>query len=941
MPDDARTIDPEDFANLRHIGPSAAEVLEMLSYLGASSEEELIRNALPAGFEDRKLLRTGDPLSERDTLEKVRETAARNRLCRSLIGEGFYGTATPAAILRNILENPSWYTAYTPYQSEISQGRLEVLLIFQTLVCDLTGLDVANASLLDEATACAEAMAMAFRCSKSDARKFFVDRNCHPQNIAVLKTRAEPLGIELRIGDPFASAEYDGHFGAIFQYPGTFGDVRDLSDPVGAVQDAGGLAVVSADPLALTLLKDPGAMGADIAVGSAQRFGVPLGFGGPHASFIASKEALKRELPGRLVGVSADSGEGRALRLALQTREQHIRRQRAKSNICTAQVLPAVMSALYAVFHGEEGLRAIASRVHARAVRLRNSLRAAGFKVGPEAFFDTITVDADDSEGAVRARLDAAGINLRLLPGHRFGISVDELVDEKTLLDLCAAFDTELAPAGQDVGIPEDLRRTTACLSHSVFHLNRSEAGLTRFMRRLADQDLALDRTMIPLGSCTMKLNAATEMMPVTWPELGQIHPLAPKEQIEGYLELIDDLSRKLCEITGFDAISMQPNSGAQGEYAGLLAIRRYHSNSGQTQRDICLIPKSAHGTNAASASMAGYEVVEIGTTEDGSVDLDDMARKADEFGSRIAATMVTYPSTHGVFESGIRRVIALTHGCGGQVYLDGANLNALLGIAKPGELGADVAHLNLHKTFCIPHGGGGPGMGPIGVRAHLADFLPGDPATGRNVGAVSSSMYGSASILAVSWAYLLLMGGEGLSRATRIAILNSNYVARRLRDKFEICYSGRNGLVAHECIVDLRPSVEGTNLMVEDIAKRLIDFGFHPPTMSWPVPGTLMVEPTESEPKAELDRFCDAMLRIADEIAEVRDGKADPENNVLRNAPHTARDLVGDWDRPYSRREACFPAGVAEASKYWPPVNRVDNLHGDRNFVGRLEHSG
>ena len=503
-------------------------------------------------------------------------------------------------------------------------------------------------------------------------------------------------------------------------------------------------------------------MGADIAVGSAQRFGVPLGFGGPHASFIASKEALKRELPGRLVGVSADSSGGRALRLALQTREQHIRRQRAKSNICTAQVLPAVMSALYAVFHGEEGLRAIASRVHARAVRLRNSLRAAGFKVGPEAFFDTITVEVGDSESAIHARLDAAGINLRLLPGHRFGISVDELVDEKTLLDLCAAFDTELAPAGQDVGIPEDLRRTTACLSHSVFHLNRSEAGLTRFMRRLADQDLALDRTMIPLGSCTMKLNAATEMMPVTWPELGQIHPLAPKEQIKGYLELIDDLSRKLCEITGFDAISMQPNSGAQGEYAGLLAIRRYHSNSGQTQRDICLIPKSAHGTNAASASMAGYEVVEIGTTEDGSVDLDDMARKADEFGSRIAATMVTYPSTHGVFESGIRRVIALTHGCGGQVYLDGANLNALLGIAKPGELGADVAHLNLHKTFCIPHGGGGPGMGPIGVRAHLADFLPGDPATGRNVGAVSSSMYGSASILAVSWAYLLLMGGEG-----------------------------------------------------------------------------------------------------------------------------------------------------------------------------------
>ena len=940
MPDDTKHFLPDDFANLRHIGPSPIEIDEMLACLGFQEIEGFIRSLLPEKLGHSEALDIGSPLSERETLARIRATSEKNVIFRSLIGAGFHGTDTPSAIIRNILENPAWYTAYTPYQSEISQGRLQVLLIFQTMVCDLTGLEVANASLLDEATACAEAMTMAYRSSKSKSQVFFVDRDCHPQNIAVLRTRAEPIGIRLRIGDPKRDLRDEPCFGALFQYPGTYGTIRDYSAETEALHDAGGLAVFSADPMALMLLKEPGAMGADIAVGSAQRLGVPLGFGGPHAAFIASKERLKRELPGRIVGVSKDSRGKSALRLALQTREQHIRRQKAKSNICTAQVLPAVMAAMYAVFHGKAGLRTIAERIHSNACDLRDALADAGYPVGDEPIFDTFTIEAGDKKASLLRALGRERINARDISGGKIGISVDELTDENLMGDVCRIFKAGPGTGrkGPKTRIPAEIGRTTDLLTHPVFHLNRSESAFTRFVRGLSDQDLALDRSMIPLGSCTMKLNAATEMIPVTWPEFSQIHPLAPLEQATGFLELVEDLSLKLCQITGFDKISMQPNSGAQGEYAGLMAIRGYQSSIGQSHRNICMIPESAHGTNAASASLAGYEVVEIGTSDDGSVDLDDLAEKTEAVGDALAATMVTYPSTHGVFESGIKEVIGITHRSGGQVYLDGANLNALLGIAKPGDLGADVAHLNLHKTFCIPHGGGGPGMGPIGVKSHLAEFLPGDPATGEAVGAVSGSRFGSASILVVSWAYLLLTGGEGLEQATKMAILNSNYVARRLQQKYRIRYAGRNGFVAHECIIDINAAVEGTAITVEDIAKRLIDNGFHPPTMSWPVPGTLMVEPTESEPKSELDRFCDAMIEIADEIEAVRSGQSDPANNVLVNSPHTAADLVGEWDRPYSRRRGIFPAGALEDSKYWPPVNRVDNLQGDRKFIGRLE---
>ena len=939
MPHDIKHFFPDDFANLRHIGPSPIEIDEMLASLGFGEIEGFIRSLLPEKLGHSEALDIGNPLSERETLARIRATAEKNVVFRSLIGAGFYGTDTPSPIIRNILESPAWYTAYTPYQSEISQGRLEVLLIFQTMVCDLTGLEVANASLLDEATACAEAMTMAYRSSKSKSKVFFVDRDCHPQNIAILRTRAEPIGIQLRIGDPKQNLRDEPCFGALFQYPGTYGAIRDFSAETEALHDAGGLAVFSADPMALMLFKEPGAMGADIAVGSAQRFGVPLGFGGPHAAFIAAKEKLKRELPGRIVGVSKDSRDKPALRLALQTREQHIRRQKAKSNICTAQVLPAVMAAMYAVFHGRAGLRTIAERIHSNACDLRDALASAGHQIGDEPIFDTFMIEVGDKKEELLRELGRERINARDIPGGKIGISVDELTDENLMEDVCKVFKAGpgIVRKGRKTRIPAEVERRTNLLTHSVFHLNRSEAAFTRFIRGLSDRDLALDRSMIPLGSCTMKLNAATEMIPVTWPEFSQIHPLAPLNQAGGFLELVEDLSRKLCQITGFDKISMQPNSGAQGEYAGLMAIRGYLSSIGQAHRNICMIPESAHGTNAASASLAGYDVVEIGTSDDGSVDLGDLAKKTETVGDALAATMVTYPSTHGVFESGIREVIDITHRFGGQVYLDGANLNALLGIAKPGDLGADVAHLNLHKTFCIPHGGGGPGMGPIGVKSHLAEFLPGDPATGEAVGAVSGSRLGSASILVVSWAYLLLMGGEGLEQATKMAILNSNYVARRLQQKYKIRYAGRNGFVAHECIIDINAAVEGTAITVEDVAKRLIDNGFHPPTMSWPVPGTLMVEPTESEPKSELDRFCDAMIEIADEIEAVRSGQSDPANNVLVNAPHTAADLVGEWDRPYSRRRGIFPAGALEDSKYWPPVNRVDNLQGDRNFIGRL----
>ena len=927
--------DPDDFANLRHIGPTRAGLASMLEALGFDSEQALVEAALPPSLGRSSPIDVGGPLTESEALALMRETAARNQDFISLIGMGYHRAVTPPAIQRNVLENPAWYTAYTPYQPEISQGRLKVLLTFQTMICDLTGLPVANASLLDEATSAAEAMAMARRVSRCGSDKFFADAGCHPQTLAVLRTRAAPLGIQLVVGDATEDFKPDALFGALFQYPDTYGAVRDLSDDIASLHETGGIAICAADPLALAVLREPAAMGADIAVGSTQRFGLPLGFGGPHAAYIACRDAFKRDLPGRIVGISVDSRGNEALRLALQTREQHIRRQKAKSNICTAQVLPAVIAGLFAVFHGPLGVRAIAGRIHLHAVALASALRRDGHQVETKYFFDTITVAAGADQQAVLRAARNEGVNLRQIGGDRIGIALDEIVDDKTLETVCRAFgaDFHSGPNETVSPLPDGLLRRTKFMQQSVFQMNRSETALMRYIRRLADLDLALDRTMIPLGSCTMKLNAAAEMMPVTWPGFGQIHPYAPADQVSGYMDMIQDLSKKLCAVTGFAAISMQPNSGAQGEYAGLMAIKEFHHHNDNHSRDACLIPKSAHGTNAASAQMAGMKVVEIDTCADGTIDLDDLERKARRLGDTLAATMITYPSTHGVFEDTIRAVIDVTHRHGGQVYLDGANLNALVGVARPGELGADVCHLNLHKTFCIPHGGGGPGMGPIGVRRHLMPFLPGDPVSEDANGAVSSTAYGSPSILPVSWAYILMMGEEGLARATRVAIINANYIAHRLREKYDICYTGQNGLVAHECIVDVRTAVEGTDITVDDVAKRLIDSGFHPPTMSWPVAGTLMIEPTESESREEIDRFCDAMLQIHDEIEAVREGRIDPANNPLTNAPHSLADVLGDWDRPYSREQAAYPAGCRRDAKYWPPVNRIDNVWGDRNF--------
>jgi glycine dehydrogenase len=931
MPYTPTGYDPYDFANRRHIGPSPGEMAAMLAVVGAPTLEALIDETVPASIRQKAAL-SWPPLAEHELLARMREVAAKNRVMTSLIGQGYYGTVTPPAIQRNILENPAWYTAYTPYQPEIAQGRLEALLNFQTMVCDLTGLDVANASLLDEATAAAEAMAMAQRVAKSKARAFFVDRNCHPQTIAVLRTRAEPLGIPVILGEP-AALEPAAVFGAIFQYPGTYGHVADFTEAIAGLHAAGAVAVMATDLLALTLLKEPGAMGADIAVGSSQRFGVPMGYGGPHAAFIACREPMKRQLPGRIVGVSIDARGNRAYRLALQTREQHIRREKATSNVCTAQALLAVMASFYAVFHGPRGLRAIAERVHFRAVRLARALAAAGARVAPEAFFDTITVEVGVGQAGILAAARAEGINLRKVGRDRVGISLDETTDEQVLARVLRAFGIEgLPPPGDAIGVPAALVRRTDYLTHPVFQMNRAESEMMRYMRRLSDRDLALDRAMIPLGSCTMKLNAAAEMMPLSWPEFASLHPFAPADQAAGYREAIADLSAKLCEITGFDAFSMQPNSGAQGEYAGLMTIRAYHRARGQGQRDICLIPVSAHGTNPASAQMAGMRVVVVGTAPNGDVDLEDFRARAAAAGDRLAACMITYPSTHGVFEETLRAICRITHEHGGQVYLDGANLNALVGLVKPGEVGADVGHLNLHKTFAIPHGGGGPGMGPIGVRAHLAPYLPGDPQTGE-AGAVSAAPHGSASILLISWAYCLLMGGAGLTQATRVAILNANYIAARLRGAYPVLFMGNKGRVAHECILDTRPFA-AAGVTVDDIAKRLIDNGFHAPTMSWPVAGTLMVEPTESETKAEIDRFVTAMLAIREEIAAVERGEIAAHDSPLRHAPHTVEDLVADWTRKYPREQGCFPPGAFRVDKYWPPVGRVDNAFGDRNLV-------
>jgi len=925
----------------------------MLAAVGAASLDALIEETVPQDIRQREALDLGAALSERDALQKLRSIAENNKVLISMIGQGYYGAITPNVIARNILENPAWYTAYTPYQSEISQGRLEALLNFQTMIADLTGLEIANASLLDEATAAAEAMAMARRVARSQAQAFFVDRDCLPQTIAVVRTRAEPLGWRVIVGDPLTELEPNAVFGALLQYPGCSGDIRDFGPVIAALHSAGAVAVMAADPLALTLITAPGELGADIAVGSTQRFGVPMGYGGPHAAYIATRSAHQRSLPGRLVGVSVDSRGRPAYRLALQTREQHIRREKATSNICTAQVLLAVMASMYAVYHGPEGLKKIARRVHHSAVVLAGGLKALGWTVTPQHFFDTITVDVGDQQAQILQRAVEHGINLRRIvtaQGKRcIGMSCDETTTPVVIEAVWRSFgNVTERPAAADISyatlakqssdaLPAALQRQSAFLTHPVFHRHRSETEMLRYMRRLADRDLALDRSMIPLGSCTMKLNATAEMIPLSWPEIADLHPFAPADQAKGYAEMIADLSAKLCAITGFDAVSLQPNSGAQGEYAGLLAIRAWHRSKGQEHRNVCLIPSSAHGTNPASAHMAGMEVMVVSCNMRGDVDLVDLRAKAEKHAEDLAVLMITYPSTHGVFEPQIRAICDIVHRCGGQVYLDGANLNAQVGLARPGDYGADVSHINLHKTFCIPHGGGGPGVGPIGVKAHLAPFLPGyaDPqGNAVGMGPVAAAPFGSASILSISWMYIVLMGGHGLTAATAAAILNANYIAARLQPHYPLLFTGASGRVAHECILDTRPLKEAAGVSVEDIAKRLIDYGFHAPTMSFPVAGTLMVEPTESESKLELDRFCDAMIAIRNEIRAIEDGKMPRENNLLRNAPHTVLDLAQErWDRPYSRVQACFPVATLAVDKYWCPVNRIDNVYGDRNL--------
>ncbi|WP_433686106.1 aminomethyl-transferring glycine dehydrogenase [Micromonospora carbonacea] len=926
----------EQFA-ARHIGPDADAERRMLDVVGYDSIDELMDAAIPEVIRWHGALDLPEPASEHDALAELREIAGRNTVAVSMIGLGYHGTHTPAVIRRNVLENPAWYTAYTPYQPEISQGRLEALLNFQTMVTDLTGLATANASMLDEATAAAEAMTLARRASKSRSSVYVVDADALPQTIAVIASRAQPLGIEVRVVDLDADELPGEFFGLHLQYPGASGAVRDHTPLVGAAHAAGALVTVAADLLALTLLRAPGEIGADIAAGTTQRFGVPMGFGGPHAGYLAVRAGLERMLPGRLVGVSRDAAGNPAYRLALQTREQHIRREKATSNICTAQVLLAVMAGMYAVYHGPDGLRAIARRTHAMAARLAAGLRAGGVSVVDVAFFDTVLVTVPGRAAQVVADAQRRGVNLRLVDADRVGVSCDETTTPAHLAAVWAAFGVPAFDGDVDPAWPAGLARTSAFLTHPVFGAHRSETAMLRYLRRLADFDYALDRGMIPLGSCTMKLNATTEMEPVSWAEFAHVHPFAPASQTAGYRELIAQLEGWLAEVTGYDAVSVQPNAGSQGELAGLLAIRAYHADRGEAHRDVCLIPSSAHGTNAASAVMAGMRVVVVGCDDDGNVDLVDLDAKIDKHRDALAAIMVTYPSTHGVYETGIAQLCARVHDAGGQVYVDGANLNALVGFAKPGRFGADVSHLNLHKTFCIPHGGGGPGVGPVAVRAHLAPFLPGDPCgdggDGRPV--ISAARHGSAGILPIPWAYLRMMGAAGLARATGVAVLAANYVAARLREHFPVLYAGNKGLVAHECILDLRPVTKATGVTVDDVAKRLIDYGFHAPTMSFPVAGTLMVEPTESEDLAELDRFCAAMIAIRAEIDAVASGRWPAGDNPLANAPHTAAMVSADeWPHPYPRSVGGYPAGVDRAGKYWPPVRRVDGAYGDRNLV-------
>ncbi|MFF4170777.1 aminomethyl-transferring glycine dehydrogenase [Streptomyces sp. NPDC001744] len=931
----------------RHIGPDAEARAKMLAQVGYGSLDELTAAAVPDVIKNAEALGLPAARTEAEVLAELRTLADRNQVLAPMIGLGYYGTFTPPVILRNVMENPAWYTAYTPYQPEISQGRLEALLNFQTMVADLTGLPTSGASLLDEGTAAAEAMALSRRVGKVKNGVFLVDADALPQTIAVIETRAEPTGVEVVVADlsegiPAEAAER-GVFGVLVQYPGASGAVRDIKPLIDAAHELGAIVTVAADLLALTLLTSPGELGADIAVGTTQRFGVPMGFGGPHAGYMAVQDKHARSLPGRLVGVSVDADGNRAYRLALQTREQHIRREKATSNICTAQVLLAVMAGMYAVYHGPEGLKGIALRTHRYAAILAAGLRAGGVELTGDAFFDTLTARVPGRADEVVAAAREAGVNLYRADADHVSVSCDETTGRDQLAAVWAAFgvtaDVESLDAVTEDALPAGLLRSDAYLTHPVFHAHRSETSMLRYLRRLADRDYALDRGMIPLGSCTMKLNATTEMEPVTWPEFGQIHPFAPVEQAQGYLTLITELEERLAEVTGYDKVSIQPNAGSQGELAGLLAVRAYHRANGDEQRTVCLIPSSAHGTNAASAVMAGMKVVVVRTADDGEIDVEDLRAKIAQYRDELSVLMITYPSTHGVFEEHVADICAEVHEAGGQVYVDGANLNALVGLAKPGHFGGDVSHLNLHKTFCIPHGGGGPGVGPVGVRAHLAPYLPNHPlqptaGPETGVGPISAAPWGSAGILPISWSYVRLMGGEGLKRATQVAVLAANYIAKRLEPHFPVLYTGPAGLVAHECIVDLRPLSKETGVTVDDIAKRLIDYGFHAPTMSFPVAGTLMIEPTESEDLTELDRFCDTMIAIRAEIEKVAAGQWPADDNPLRNAPHTAAALGGGWDHPYTRDEAVFPAGVSAADKYWPPVRRIDGAFGDRNLV-------
>jgi glycine dehydrogenase len=928
----------------RHIGPRGSDVESMLAATGFDSFDDLLHAAIPDGIRVNADLDLPGPLSEVEALAALRRFAAHNRTLEPMIGLGYYSTITPSVIRRNVLEDPSWYTAYTPYQPEISQGRLEALLNFQTMVSDLTGLATANSSLLDEATAAAEAMTLVRRAAKSKGTgAFVVDADALPQTISVIRTRAEAMGIEVIVHDLQQGLPDSDIAGVLVQYPGASGHIPDLRRLIEAAHDVGSMAVVAADLLSLTLLSSPGELGADVAVGSSQRFGVPLFYGGPHAGFMAVRSGLERHLPGRLVGVSVDADGRPAYRLALQTREQHIRRDKATSNICTAQVLLAVAASMYAVYYGPAGLRDLAYRIHRQAAVLAQGLRGGGFSLASETFFDTVVVHTPGrAEQIVRAAHDE-GIHLRLVDPDRVGISTGETTTRSHLEAVWTAFglndiDLEDADAATGDALPETLLRTSPYLSHEVFNSHQSETALLRYLKRLADRDYALDRGMIPLGSCTMKLNATAEMEPISWPAFADLHPFAPASDAEGYREVIEQLESWLAEATGYAKVSIQPNAGSQGELAGLIAIRRYHEANGQLQRDICLIPSSAHGTNAASAVMAGLRVVVVRAADDGAVDLDDLRTKCEQHTNDLAALMVTYPSTHGAYEDTITPLCELVHQHGGQVYLDGANLNALLGLAKPGQFGGDVSHLNLHKTFCIPHGGGGPGVGPVAVAKQLAPYLPTHPMhphDGRRngIGAISAAPYGSAGILPISWAYIAMMGGSGLTRATEIAVLSANYLAKRLADHFPVLYRGNGGLVAHECILDVRPLTKATGVTVEDVAKRLIDYGFHAPTMSFPVPGTLMVEPTESEDLAELDRFCAAMIAIRSEIDAIGSGEMALKDSPLRNAPHTARVIAGDWGRSYSREQGAFPAGW-NPDKYWPPVGRIDQAYGDRHLV-------